>query len=92
MFENLVFIEKKSDSIEDIHTFGWKFKYKGNQYGNYICNRKGTGRYYYAVREDDDGNREEARCEHYETIELEPKHQILMLEKMLETMKRLTNE
>jgi len=94
MFEEIIIFEKKSDeySFLDYHTFGWKFKYKDNQYGNFISNRKGTGRYYYDVWKDDDGNEHEERCEYYKIVELEPKHQILILEKMLETMKRLTNE
>ena len=94
MFEEIMFFEKKSDkySIEDMHTFGWKFRYKDNQYGNFIANRKGTGKYYYETWKDEEGNLQEERCEYYETIELTPKHQILILEKMLETMKRLANE
>jgi len=44
LFKDIKIIEKKG-GIKPIHTIGWKFEYKKNQYGNFISDQIPTGKY-----------------------------------------------
>ena len=88
MFENIQIIEKKGGNglLKKVHTMGWKFTYKKDQYGNYISDQVPTGKFFKYW--DDEENCE---CEHeiMKTVPITPKKQIALMENMIQTMRKL---
>lgn len=85
LFEDIKIFNKKG-GVPFVHTIGWKFTYKKNQYGNYISDQVSTGRTYtyWDVEEECEYEREIMK-----TISITPKMEIALMEKMIEVMKRL---
>ena len=88
IFKDIKIIEKKGGwgLHKQVHTIGWKFEYKGNQYGNYISDQVPTGETY--TYWDDD---EEAECIGHvmKTVPLTGKDQIGLMKNMIEAMEKL---
>jgi len=91
MFKDIKIIEKEGgiNPLKPIHTIGWKFGYKGNKYGNFISDQKHTGKFITYQSIDDEDNPYEVKQEIMKTVPLTPKDQILLLENMIEVMKKL---
>ncbi len=91
LFKDIKIINKKGGILKSIHTIGWKFTYKGNQYGNYISDQEPTGRYMtIPAGYDDDGDYyEEYEREIYKTVPITPKKEIALMENMIKVMKKL---
>jgi len=83
MFKDIKIIEKEGgiNPLKPIHTIGWKFGYKGN--------KKHTGKFITYQSIDDEDNPYEVKQEIMKTVPLTPKDQILLLENMIEVMKKL---
>jgi len=86
MFKDIKIIDKEGGLLKSIHTIGWKLKFNGSEYGNYISDQVPTGKTY--TYWDDD---EEAECigECYKTVPLTEKDQIKLIQEMVNVMKKL---
>jgi len=86
LFEDIKIIDIKSGILKPIHTIGWKFTYKKNEYGDYISDQVGTGKYCKYWDED-----EGCECEReiMKTVPITPKKEIALMENMVEAMKKI---
>lgn len=92
LFKDIKFIEKYGGEfqLQPVHTIGWKFKFKENTYGNYIADRVSTGEFYeHEVWDEDTGEVYKEKVEIYKQEDITPEKEIVLLENMIETMKRL---
>ena len=89
LFEDIKIYDKKGGILTPIHTIGWKFSYKGNQYGNLISDQVGTGKFYTYWECYDDGEPFEVTNEIMRTVPITPKKEIALMENMIEVMKKL---
>ena len=89
LFENVKIFDRKGGILKKIHTIGWKFTYKKNQYGNYISDQVPTGKSY--TYWDDEKNCE---CERgiMKTVSITPKKEIALMKNMIEVMKKLSKK
>ena len=87
-------IYDKNGGVPFLHTIGWKFSYKGSQYGNYISDQRPTGKYMtVSAGLDDDGDYyEEYEREIYETVPITPKEEIALMKNMIEVMEKLSKK
>lgn len=85
LFKDIKIIEKKG-GFRPVHTIGWKFTYKKNQYGNYISDQVGTGKTYTYWDED-----EECECQReiMKTVPITPKEEIVLMKNMVKAMELL---
>ena len=94
LFEDIKIIDKKGGwgLHKPVHTLGWKFTYKKNQYGNFISDQKGTGKFSTYIQTDDDGESYEVTNEIMKTVPITPKAEIALMKNMVEAMERLVKK
>ena len=83
LFENIKIYDKK----HGYHSIGWKFRYKGNSYGNIISDQVPTGKYIKYWDED-----EGCECKRpvLKKVPITPEDEIGLMKNMIAVMEALS--